>query len=145
MKRVSLLLLFACAPFAGAQIKVDTVRLHVLNGHTGKPIARADSVTAVLPAGTFANPITTTTDKAGVETVYVPTTSSLQTLVNHHATCDTLPRKERKLGSRPVAADAIMATGVVSGNRCGKRSVAPTPGELTLYVGPAHWWQRFGY
>ncbi|MGI4829874.1 MAG: hypothetical protein ACRYFU_17015 [Janthinobacterium lividum] len=143
--RASFVLLFAFVSLAAAQSPVATIRIRVLSGRDGKPVKRADSSTTVLPAGTFADAITTTTDRTGLETVYVPTASSLRVLVKHHASCDALPRKQRKLGSGPAAAAAIVATGVVSGNRCGKQAAAPTPGELTLYVRPWHWWQRFGY
>ena len=145
MKSAFCALLLASASIAAAQNPVATIRIHVLDGHNGQPVKGADTFTTVLPVGTFADAITTTTDGAGLETVYVPTTSSLRVLVRHHGTCDALPRKQRKLGSRPATAETIMATGMVGGDRCGHQTTAPIPGELTLYVRPWHWWQRFGY
>ena len=145
MKHALAFLLLICGSVAGAQIKVDTIRIHVLSGRSGKAVAHADSSTSVLPLGTFADVITTTTDRVGMELVYIPSTSSLRTIVKHHATCDTVPRSQRKNGSRPASAEIIRTTGIVSGNRCGKQTAAAIPGELTLYVRPAHWWQRFGY
>ena len=142
---VLIALMLACMPIAGAQIKVVTVHIRVLNGRNGKAIARAESSTTVLPVGTFPDAITTVTDRAGLETVYLPTTSSLRTVVKHHATCDAVPRHQRKLGSHPVSAEAVASTGVVLSDRCGHPAITPTPGELTLFVRPWHWWQRFGY
>ena len=145
MRFLTLFLLLAFGLATGAQMKVATVHIRVLNGHNGKAISLAESSTSVLPVGTFPDAITTVTDRAGLETVYLPTTGSLRTIVKHHATCDAVPRNQRKNGSHPVMAAAIVATGVVLDDRCGHQKIAPTPGELTLFVQPWHWWQRFGY
>lgn len=138
-------LLLTSALMAWAQSPVATIHIHVLNGRNGKAIAKADNATTVLPLGTFADAITSTTDGAGLETVYVPSASSLRVTVNHRTTCDAVSRKERKHGSEPASVQTIVATGLVSSDRCGGQAVTPTPGELTLYVRPWHWWQRFGY
>jgi hypothetical protein len=36
----------------------------------------------------------------------------------------------------------ILAHGAVGGNKCGKATAQPIPGQLVLFVRPPHWWEK---
>ena len=37
----------------------------------------------------------------------------------------------------------IVASGLVASNSCGRRTATAKPGELTIFVRPATWWEKF--
>jgi len=36
----------------------------------------------------------------------------------------------------------VLAHGTVAANKCGKATAQPIPGQLVLFVRPAHWWEK---
>jgi hypothetical protein len=39
---------------------------------------------------------------------------------------------------------AVLSTGIVAENRCGKGTQQTVPGTFTLFVRPLHWWEKLG-
>lgn len=137
-------LLLHCA--ASAQLQVSRVQIRVLSGYGGKPIAHAGTSTLMLPETTFSVPIVMRTDRNGTASMLVLSTGKLEVTVPHHATCEYKRRSERKSnGPSAYSVQQILTSGVLGKDHCGHPRVQPTPGVLTVFVRPSHWWQRVGY
>ena len=134
---------FALALPASAQMKVQTIHVHVLNGRSGKPIPRAHATVNVFPLSSYETPTNFTADRHGDFPMLVLTTAEISTAVMQHLPCQRLTRAERKQPPARYPVEQILTTGVLSPDTCGKPAQTPQPGVLTLYVRPAHWWQRF--
>ena len=119
-----------------------TVRIRVLNGRTGKPIAQHWVSPRIEPPRPHAPKHASTTDINGIVALTVPLHTGLNAIVGEYPTCRYVPKADRAEGPLTFPVDQILATGVVEANSCSHRTVAPTPGELTLFVRPLHWWDR---
>ncbi len=141
------LVLTACA--AHAQLQVSTLHIRVLNGRKGSPVKNASATMTVVPIGPYATPLERKTDAQGSFSMLVESDVKgdvqLRALVLRYPTCRYVPKADRKKPPMIYAVHDILTHGIVSDNRCSKRTVAPTPGELTLFVRPLHWWERLSY
>ncbi len=135
----------ALASSATAQMKVETVHVRVLNGRNAKPIKRAHATVNVLPLTKYETPTSFTANAQGNFSLLVLTTAHLSTAIAHHAPCQSLSKADRKRPPTPFSVAEILQDGVVSPNTCGHPRIAPQPGVLSLFVRPAHWWQRFAF
>ncbi len=134
------------APLASAQMQVASIRVHVLNGHNGKPIRNVQTSTMMLPESTFSSPVLVPTDRNGFAPILAPTEMEIAVTVPRHATCAYKHDSERKrLGPPAFPVKDILATGVIGPDRCGHQHATPTPGVLTVYAKAHHWWHRFFY
>jgi hypothetical protein len=119
------------------------VQIRVLNGHNGKPIAHEGVSVRFepppVPRGIENQP---TTDTNGVLPVAAPVRAGLIASVNQYPTCRHVPKADRTKGPITFPVEQIVTAGVVEENSCSHRTVPPTPGELTLFVRPLHWWER---
>ena len=134
---------FALALPASAQMKVQTIHVHVLNGRSGKPVPRARATVNVFPLSNYETPTNFIADGHGEFSMLVLTTAGISTAVTQHWPCQHLTKAERKQPPARYLVEQILTTGVLSPDTCGKPAQTPQPGVLTLYVRPAHWWQRF--
>ena len=142
MKRLLLLVAtLTLVPAASAQTKVETVHIRVLNGHSGKPVKRADTSTLVFPLSPYTTPIERQADTQGNLSLLVPIEGQLTLTVIKHPSCRRLSKADRAKGPAKVSLQDIFATGFVEANGCNQRSIAPSPGELIVYVRPLHWWE----
>ena len=142
------MLLLYCVLFpvlSQAQAKVTTVRIRVLNGRKGGPVKQANTTVTITPGGPYTTPLSRKTDGAGRFSLLVEDGAELHILVLRHPTCRTVAKADRKKQSVGYSVQQILAHGTVSENGCSKRTVAPTPGELTLFVRPMHWLERTAY
>ena len=139
------LLLASVASAMPAQIRVSPVRIRVLTGRTLKPLARVRTSTTVLPVQPYALPIERLTDRQGTLTLLIENGTEVSTSVMRAPACRARPKADRNKPQPAFPVDQIVAAGLVAGNSCSKRTVAPTPGELTLFVRQQHWWQRLRY
>lgn len=124
-----------------AQVQVATVHIRVLNGRTEKPVKRAETSITVTP-GAYATPLDRKTDLTGRLAFLVPSGTEIHTLVLRYANCRSVPKADRKHQVESFPTGQILAGGIVSENSCSQRTISPTPGELTLFVRPMHWWER---
>ena len=46
------------------------------------------------------------------------------------------------MDSSVYAITAVLSTGIVADNRCGKATQQPVPGTFTFFVRPMHWWEK---
>ncbi len=128
-----------------AEAKVTTVRVRVLSGRKATPVKQANTTVTVTPGGPYTTPLHRITDAAGRFSLLVEDDAELHILVLRHPTCRTVAKGDRKKQPVGYSVQEILAHGTVSENGCSKRTVAPTPGELTLFVRPMHWLERSAY
>lgn len=149
MRRLCVLALAAFAvPIAlpaQAPLQVATIHIRVLKGRNDRPVRRAGTSTSVLPLQPYATPIPRTTDRAGTFSLLVQTDAEVRVAVAKYAACRTVAKADRKKPLPAYSVEQILASGVVTENRCSQHTVAPTPGELILFVHPTHWWTRLHY
>ena len=134
---------FSVLPAAFGQTTVDTIHVQVLNGRSGKPVKRAHVTVDVYPKAKYETPVPFTADLGGSFSLLVDHAGEISTRTQAHPACEHLSRAARKQPPTPFPVAEIMSTGTVSPNTCGRRSAAPRPGTLILYVRSAPWWQRF--
>jgi hypothetical protein len=67
--------------------------------------------------------------------------NSVDIIPNRDKAVDCRPRTN-KWGTRDYSypMTLIIQRGIVPANACGKATATPTPGEVTLFVKPVHWW-----
>lgn len=147
MKRFCLALICTlAASTAAAQIQVASIRIELLNGGNGKPVADAQTSTIMLPPSTFTIPILVRTDHNGFASILAATDSQVSVSVTHHATCAYQHKSERnRLDPPAFPVKDILSSGVVGPDFCGHQHATPNPGVLTVYCKGHHWWHRFFY
>jgi hypothetical protein len=135
------LLLFALVSVA-AHAQTTTIRVLVLNGHTGKPISNTG--VSVFRDPRIGNGIQNqpSTDAGGVMTITAPIDGQVSATVNQYPTCAHVSKADRGKGRITFSVAEIISTGVVRRNDCSKRTAPPHPGELTLFVRPLNLWER---
>lgn len=126
-------------------VQVSAVHLRVLRGSSGKPLPKAQVVITVVPETTYVTPLERTTDARGTVSLLVGKDTELRAHVLQYPTCRHVAKADRKQPSPGYAVEQILSSGVVQDNGCNRHSIAPTPGELTLFVRPLHWWERLSY
>ena len=119
-----------------------TIHIRVLDGHSGKPIVGHTVIPRIEPLRAHPVENAPVTDAGGSIILTIPTNTRLNAIVSRYPTCRHVPKSDRTKGPITFALDQILSTGVVEANSCSQRTVAPTPGELTLFVRPLHWWER---
>lgn len=145
MRTLLLCCVVLCSVSMQAQVEVSPLKLRILNGHSGKPVKRANLTVTVTPAQTYGTPLDRRTDNAGVSSLLAQTGTEIHTVVLRYPTCRAVPKADRKKPSTGYPTQRILVTGIVSENHCSKRTTAPAPGELVLFVRPQHWWERMSY
>lgn len=132
------------AATAGAQTKVERIRIRVLDGHSGKPVRRVSTLTTVYPLISYRYPIDARTDAQGVASLLVPTDTQISSVARRHPLCQ---RRDKAQPDAPVgfSVAAILAAGVDAPNTCSHKTAPAVPGELVLFVRPLRWWERFTY
>ena len=128
-----------------AQVQVSSIGLRILNGHNGKPVKRGDLILRQTPALPYGTTLERRTDEAGRTSLLMQRDAEIHAIVLHYATCRNVKKADRKKLSSGYAVGQILTRGIVSENDCSKRTLPPTPGELTLFVRPLHWWERMSY
>jgi hypothetical protein len=118
------------------------VQIRVLNGHNGKPIAHEGIFVRFEPIVPHSIENAPSTDADGTLKVNAPVHAGMNATVNYYPTCRHVPKANRTKGPITFPVEQVVATGVVEKNNCSHLIVPPTPGELTLFVRPLHWWER---
>jgi hypothetical protein len=135
---------FLCVSMIGMVLPATAqvvLNIRVLDGHTGKPVVNVGVFAVVRPGPHFPSkePVT---DAHGLITVSATPGAQVQAIVNQYPTCRVIAKRDRVYGPILDSVDEIEQTGVVQRNHCSKHTAQPTPGELTLFVRPLHWWER---
>ncbi len=68
--------------------------------------------------------------------------ASANAIVRTHPTCRQVAKADRTSPPVTFPVDEIVTRGMVEKNSCSQVNVAPTPGELTLFVRPLHLWEH---
>lgn len=118
------------------------VTIQVLNGHNGKPVAHRSVSVRIEPLVLDNIRYLPTTDANGVLTVQAPLQAGINAIVTEFPTCRHVPKADRTKGPITFPVHQVLSSGVVEANNCSHRTVPPTPGQLTLFVRPLHWWER---
>lgn len=134
--------LLLAMPAGYAQTRIGTVHILVLNAHGGKPVKRARTSTMVYPLSPYTTPIRRSTDAKGDLALLVPTEGELAFRVVDFPPCQHVAKADRKKPLAPVPLATIFASGVVAAGGCRAQHIAPSPGELIVYVRPKHWWEQ---
>ena len=122
----------------------QTIHVRLLDGRTAKPVQ--DVYITAYGKGWDQDKLPVQTESNGF-TVEVGTSQTIYVLI---AKLDHQPKEWSDYAiCQPNHDDAfipqvaaILKTGVVSKNTCGKETVLPAPGDLILFVRPLHWWER---
>ena len=132
-----------CASFSTVALsQTAAVQIRVLNGHNGKPIAHEGvgvRFEPLVPHGIENQP---STDPNGTLMVNAPIHARMNATVNYYPTCRHVPKADRTKGPITFPVEQVVTKGVVEKNNCSHLTAPPTPGELTLFVRPLHWWER---
>ena len=122
---------------AVSTLQAATIRIRVLDGRNGKPIA--DEVLQI-----FINDQNGAsqlgTGKDGAATLEVPTCASLRIQSNHYMDC----RLHKKGAPRPIySVDEIISLGIAAGNICQRRlDFKASRGEFLFFIRPYRWWEK---
>jgi len=57
--------------------------------------------------------------------------------------CQPNGRGNSWLSTKEYMTTTLLQTGIVSPNTCGKATAMGKPGELTIFVRPLTWWEKF--
>jgi hypothetical protein len=125
-----------------AQAQTQQVRIRILNGHTGKPVVHTGVFSRIEPVRRSPEQKMPVTDGNGLVTIEVPSQGRVNAIAGTYPTCRHVAKADRRNGPIMFPVGQIVSTGVVESNNCSKKTVPPTPGELTLFVRPLHWWER---
>jgi len=144
-------------------LKGQEIRIRVLNGRNGRPVANECLNVQLVPSRYSG--LVIPTDKQGVATLRldgdpdnlgkgrckgaaVPYPSlkpvgSIRTFPDWYVDCQPYEHVGSYHNSVPIYYQVreILDTGIVAGNVCGTFRGEPQPGELVLFVRPAHWWE----
>jgi hypothetical protein len=156
MKRLWPLLL-AVVAVVGATGNAQTLRVRLLDGRSGKPIAKGglnvwvgDHRKAAVPIPGDRNGIATLslTNNAGQVNIEAGP-SDLPTFLYApeiriqvgFVLCQAAQKKFSWLQITPYSTEDWTHTGIVTTNTCGKAVAKPEPGELTIFVRPLNFWE----
>ncbi len=135
-----------CVPvLAQAQMKVETLHIHVLNGRNNKPVKRAHATVNVYPLTSYETPTNFVANQQGDFSMLVPTTAQVSMVIAQQRPCQVVSNRRHKTTPILFPVQQILSSGLVAPNNCSRRIAAAEPGVLTLYVRSAHWWQTFRY
>ncbi len=144
----------------GASGNAQTLRVRLLNGRSGKPIAngyvnvwvghqRKEALPIPIDRNGSANLRLASNDaKVGMEggTSDSPTflyASEIRIQVGF-VLCQVAQKKFSWLQITPYSTEDWRHTGIVTANSCGNAVAKPEPGELTIFVRPLNFWERMG-
>ncbi len=138
--RAWMLVLFLGSTLATA--RAQQIHLRIINGHSGKPVVNATVITLITPGP--AHPVANlpTTDANGLTTLSVPVDGRVSAVVTSYPTCRHVAKVDRTRSPISFSISQVESSGIVEMNNCSKQIAPPTPGELTLFVRPLHWWER---
>ena len=133
-----LLPLFATGTAAAQQITV-----HLLDGCNGQPL-KNQVLDVWFSDQASGAPLQTRTGQDGTAIVTIPHDAKMFVAAGEWvADCraDNKPGKSY-IDSYVYVITAVMITGIVAENRCGKTTQQPLPGTFTFFVRPMHWWEK---
>jgi hypothetical protein len=158
---VALLLLAS----SGTVLRAQTIRIKLVNGKSGRPIANTCVNTWVGTERRDAMAIPT--DKDGVAWLHVtdkdaevktqsqpkscgdfavvhPVVKYADTIrvVAGYAVCQPHAPDYSWLATMEFSTKQIVQQGIVTANACGKSTASPNPGELVIFVRPLTWWEK---
>jgi hypothetical protein len=157
MKRLCLLLLAVVAA-VGATGNAQTLRVRLLDGRSGIPIAKGyvnvwvgDHRKAAVPIPGDQNGVARLSLTNDAEQVDIrggpsdlpsfPYASEIRIQVGL-VLCQAAQKKFSWLQITPYSTEGWTRTGIVTPNTCGKAVAKPEPGELTIFVRPLSFWER---
>lgn len=151
----SILAVFA---LTGAPGKAQTLRVRLLNGRSGKPIANTYVNVWVGDQRKDAVPVSINSNGDGTLSLTNSETDALVQAGSSHPTifpyapevrlqvgfalCQSKRQTYSWLQITPYSTDEWTRTGIVTANTCGKAVANPEPGLLTIFVRPLTFWER---
>jgi len=147
----------------GTALRAQDIRIKVLDGRNGRPIAdecvnvwvgkgdvsslliatNKDGV-ALLHLTDRENEISSRNDRSacggrGVIDPVVKYADVIGITSEHYMPCQAHPPDSPALS---FSVKKVLQSGDFSANACGKIEATPKPGELVFFVRPLHWWER---
>lgn len=161
---VGLFLLFVLGS-AATTLRAQTIRIRLVNGRTGRAMAgtcinvwvgNERKSAMAIPTGRDGIASLRLTDQEaeidtknhwsrcgdfGVIRPVVKYSRSIRINVGY-VLCQVRQADHTWLATMSFPTRQVLESGVVSENTCGKAKALPTPGEITIFVRPLHWWER---
>jgi hypothetical protein len=150
---------------SGTVLRAQTIKIKLVNGKSGQPIANTCVNTWVGADRKEAMAIPT--DKDGVAWLYLTDKDTDVNTQDHPKSCGdfgvahpvvkyavTIRVVAGYVVCQPHAPDyswlttmefstkQIVQGGIVTANSCGKSAASPNPGELVIFVRPLTWWEK---
>jgi hypothetical protein len=115
-----------------------SVRIRVLDGRTGRPVAGEHLQIWMNEARGAARDVVT--GKDGIALLEAPSGATIIVATDLYFDC----RPFKKGDARPsYSVGEIVSAGVTAANTCGNADPEARVGELLLFVRPIHWWEGF--
>jgi hypothetical protein len=155
---------------SGTVLRAQTIQIKIVNGQNGHPVVNRCMYVWV---GNRSNPssgplLETQTDKDGIVSLRLTREDGKISDENQRVTCglvgatapvakygDTVSIRAGYVLCQPHTPDyswlakadfsteEVLQHGIATANTCGKATAAPTPGQVTLFVRPLTWWEKF--
>lgn len=157
---VRFLLLLVLAT-SGTILCAQTVTIKLVNGRNGRPVAATcvfvsvendPSTLALLTDKDGDALLRLTNDNDSREKdcglhsaikIVVKYGDSLSIGVDHYLICQPRIPNYSRMGIQDISTKRLMTQGIITPNTCGKFTASPKPGELTIFVRPLSWYERF--
>lgn len=141
------------------------IKIKVLNGRNGQPLAKSCVYVQVWTNAREFSAGEVATDRKGVARIRLSYDgashgrkesacfrgATVDTVLRYGNSIDIIPNRDKAADCRPprnkwgtrdysYPVQLIVQRGIVLANRCGKAAATPTPGEVILFAKPVHWW-----
>jgi len=132
-------LFLATLCYGSACTAQQSIRIRVVDGRTGKPIAsNALTIDAGTDSGWYGEDFHTSAD--GIYDVVLRNDQvPFAVYDSAHYRCDSIKENDPKA---LYNLRNVLNYGAVSANVCGNAHAQPVKGEILIYVRPAHFWER---
>ncbi|MGA7219445.1 MAG: hypothetical protein WBX38_14075 [Candidatus Sulfotelmatobacter sp.] len=165
LRTLIVLFVFLALTVPWKNLSAQVVKIRLVNGKSGRPIASTCVNTWV---GTERkDAITIPTDNEGVAKLYLtdrdaqvniqsqprncgnfgvsdPVVKYADTIriVAGYVVCQSHAPDYSWLSTMEFSMRKILQQGIVTANTCGKAAASPEPGELVIFVRPLSWWEK---
>ena len=141
------LVLALASGFSTLALQAQVIRIKVVNGKNGKPVANLEiQFSTEIPSPPWSPP-SLFTDRDGEIAVKVGsfTSMALYTPSLKYAACLTPTTKGQAPSSPLYSVADILSEGISMENNCGRLRVKAAPGEIVYFVRPWTFWETLTY